>query len=167
MKNAQKTNWCTLIMIKCAAIVLVIVMSAFLHFALTSIPMRSVISLIHHGDIIYYYRMSAAMVGGIPVLLYCIFIGLRGLFYPGIRSPDKTTIIDDIFIPFWFYTFAISLVISFMIPFWLLFAGYSSCHDRNLIGYYTTNPELCKTIVRPKFLSWPFDMRESGDVTSH
>lgn len=154
MKTAQKTHWRMLILMKCAAIITLIMLLPFLYFSIASIPMRSVISLIHHGDIIFYYRMSAAMVGGIPFFLYCIFIALRALFYPGIRSPDKTTIIDNIFIPVWVFTLAISLVISFLVPFGLLFAGYSPCYDKDLIGYYTTNPELCKTIVRPKLFSW-------------
>ncbi len=149
MNTEQSPNWKKTLFIKSWAILVLIIIFVMLYFAVASAPLRSVMSIIKHGDIIYNFGMSTACVGAIPFMVYVFCLILRALFQKGTKVPEKPTFIGKFYLPISIITAFIFLFVSYLIPFWLMFSGYHPCHEKSLEYYYVIDAGLCKTIILP------------------
>lgn len=136
--------------IKIHFVLAIIMLSGLNYYVIKSVALRSFISLIHHGDIIYYYPMSMACMGGIPFMLYAISLLFRGLFLKEIKPIVEKTFIGVIALPVSTVIVIIFVIASYLVPFWLIFSAYQTCPEKSLNYYYVIDVGLCKMIVLPR-----------------
>lgn len=147
MKNNDALSRKGTIYIKLRILLVILMLFALTYYVIKSVALRSFISIIHHGDIIFYYPMSMACMGAIPFVLYAITLLFRCLFLEKIKPIIEKTFIGKMALPASAVIFFLSLIISYLVPFWLMFSNYEPCHEKPLEYYYVINTELCKTII--------------------
>lgn len=104
-------------------------------------------SIFYRGDIIQYNGKVIICVGGIPLFIWFFFFSLRILLHNGMKPLKKSTLIGSLWAGFSIACCCLGFVISFIIPFILMFSSYTSCNEDKLGSYYVIHPDLCKTIV--------------------
>lgn len=149
MKKNTILSWKMFIIRKIASLFIMIIFSLIILFTIKSAPLRSVISLINHRDIVFNYGMSIACVGGLPFAIYMIGLSFRTLFQKRSTSSERPTLAGSIFLFFSIIILGVFIIASYLVPFWLMFSGYHPCKGDSLHGYFAIDINLCKTIILP------------------
>lgn len=111
------------------------------------VDLFGVCSLFLRGDIIQYNGKVIISIGGVPLFIWMFFFSLRILLRKEMKPLKKATLIGSIWLGISIASCCLGFIMSFIIPFILIFSSYTSCNEEKLGSYYVIHPDLCKTIV--------------------
>ncbi|MBF7994894.1 DUF1240 domain-containing protein [Rahnella laticis] len=136
-----------LVLYKISAFLMMAICVVTIYVISIYVDLFGVCSLFLRGDIIQYNGKVIISIGGVPLFIWMFFFSLRILLRKGMKPLKKATVIGNIWLGFSIASCCLGFVMSFIIPFILMFSSYTSCNTDKLGSYYVIHPDLCRTIV--------------------
>ena len=136
-----------LVIYKLSAFLMMAICVGFIYDVTTLMDSAGTYTLFFLGDIIQYNGKVLICACSIPLFIWLFFFSMRILLHKGMKPLKKATVIGNIWLGISIASCCLGFVMSFIIPFILMFSSYTSCNTDKLGSYYVIHPDLCRTIV--------------------